>query len=57
MVVKVVKLLSSPGSCAWQMNSEAKQTKMSEFGAEKGLLQTAKQGEQAAHAQKTWIPQ
>ena len=39
------------------MHSEAKQSKMSEFGTEKGLLQGTKQGEQAAHAQKTQTPQ
>ena len=32
-------------------HSEAKQTEMSEFGAEEDLLQ-GKQGEQAVHAQK-----
>ena len=37
-------------------HSEAKQTKTSEFGAEKGLLQGTNRGEWAAHAQKSWTP-
>ena len=48
---KKKELLPNPFVC-W-VHSDAKQTKTSEFGVEKGLLQGSSKAERVAHAQKT----